>query len=479
MFKKLRSRLTPEKKKKAYFIGIAGAGMSAVAQLLKTRGWEVSGSDQGAYPPITTYLERHHISYATTHNKNNVPEDADLVVIGKHAGLTKEENEEVAFVHEKNFRIQSFPEVLHDLTKHTHNIVCAGSHGKSTCASMLAWCLAEQDPSFFIGALPRDLDTSAQSGKGNLFILEGDEYPASNTDTASKFLYYNTRDLLITSLEHDHLNIFKTQEAYTASFLKLIASLPEDGLLVMSGDDTQIQKTLLHIQREVITYGTNPEAKTDWYTKNIVYGEETHFDLCRGNLAIIPLITTLLGQHNIENIAGTAALMLEKELITPKKLQERIRTFTGVERRLDRKTTTSTVPLYEGFGSSKSKACSAIAAMKTHFGDKRLLVVFEPHALSWRRKEYIHNYQGLFEGADRVYVYTDTIPTPKDETTITGDEILTYIQNSGADAVRLNKDLSPLLQEVQQDDLILCLSSGNLDGALPVLTQTLEQRFPA
>ena len=469
---------TMQEKKKAYFIGIAGAGMSATAQLLKTLGWEVSGSDQGAYPPITTYLEHHNIPYTNTHNKKNVPENADLIVIGKHSGLTKEENEEVALVYGKNYHIQSFPEVLNDLTKDTHNIICAGSHGKSTCASILAWCLSEQNPSFFIGALPNNFDTNAQSGKGNLFILEGDEYPTSNTDNTSKFFYYNAKDLLITSLEHDHINIFKTQEEYTAPFLKLIESLPDDGMLFMCADDPQIQKTIPDIQREIYTYSTKPDAQTDWYVKNIVYGEETTFDLCRGEMAIIPLTTTLLGQHNIENIAGTAALMLEKGLITPKELRGKIQTFTGVERRLDKKTTTATVPLYEGFGSSRSKARSAITAIKTHFDNKRLLVIFEPHALSWRSKEYTHNYQSLFEDADRVYVYINAIPEPKDETTIPGEEIITHIKNGGANTVQLHKDLNPLLQEVQQGDIILCLSSGAIDGILPTLIDALEKRFP-
>lgn len=451
--------------------------MSAVAQLLKTQGWDVSGSDEGAYPPITIYLEKHNIPYTKTHDKNNVPEDADLIIIGKHAGLTKEENEEVALVYEKGFHSQSFPEVLRDLTKHTHNIVCAGSHGKSTCASILAWCLSAQDPSFFIGALPHNLDTNAQSGKGNLFILEGDEYPASNTDTTSKFFFYNAHDLIVTSLEHDHMNIFKTQEEYNAPFLKLIDSLPEDGMLVMNGDDPQIQKVMPRIQKEIYTYSVKENKESDWYVKNIVYGEETTFDLCRGEMAIIPMTTALLGQHNVENIAGTAALMLEKELITPKELQEKIRTFTGVERRLDRKTSASAVPLYEGFGSSHSKARSAVDAMNTHFSDKRLLVIFEPHALSWRQKEYAHNYQNLFNGAEKVYVYTNAIPDPKDDTTMTGEEIISLIKDGGANAVQLQKDLNPFLREVQQGDIILCLSSGSIDGILPTLTDMLEKQF--
>ena len=263
---------------------------------------------------------------------------------------------------------------------------------------------------FFIGALPYNLDTNAQSGKGNLFILEGDEYPASNTDTTSKFFYYNATDLLITSLEHDHLNVFPTQEAYTAPFLKLIDTLPDDGLLVMSGEDEQIQKTLPSISKKVITYSTDQQYRTAWYAKDIVYGEETQFDLCHNDKQVVRLTTSLLGRHSVENIVGIAALILERKLLTPDALQKKIQTFTGIKRRLDKKTTNSTVPVYEGFGSSQSKAHSAIAAMKTHFPDRRLVVVFEPHSLSWRRKEYAKHYQGLFDGAGKVFVYLDAIP---------------------------------------------------------------------
>ena len=476
MLMSLLSKVLP-RKKKAYFIGIAGAGMSAVAQLLQTRGWQVSGSDEGAYPPITTYLEQHHIPYTKTHSKNNVPKDADLVVVGKHAGLTREENEEVAFVYDNNFTIQSFPEVLHDLTKHTRNIICAGSHGKSTCTSLLTWCLLEQDPSFFIGALPYNIDTNARSGKGKVFILEGDEYPASNTDNISKFLYYNASDVLITSLEHDHLNVFNTQEAYTAPFLQLIDSLPDDGVLVVSGEDAQIQKTLPRISRKTVTYSTDQQFDTDWYAKDIAYGEETHFDLYHHGSRVAHLTTTLLGRHNVENIIGVSALLLEKNLLLPEVLQQRVRSFAGLRRRLDKKTERSSVLLYEGFGSSRSKARSAVVAMKTHFPERRLLVVFEPHSLSWRRKEYLKHYQGLFDGATKVFAYVASVPEPKDATTVSGEDLFTHIKNSGVDAMRINSDLAPVLSEVQKDDVILCLSSGDIGGILPTLTQALEQRF--
>ena len=463
-------------KKKAYFIGIAGAGMSATARLLQTLGWTVSGSDEGAYPPVTTYLEQCRIPYFTTYNMRNVPDAVDLVVVGKHAGLTREENEEVALVHDRGLAVRSFPEVLRDVTKNTRNIVCAGSHGKSTCTSMLAWCLVDHDPGFFIGALPYGFDFNAQAGTGDLFVLEGDEYPTSNTDNTSKFLYYNASDLLLTSLEHDHLNIFDTQEAYSAPYLQLIAGLPDDGVVVANGSDSQIQTSMPRITKRVVTYST--DAKTDWTTRRVSYGEETSFDLVHNDTVVTTLSTTLLGKHNIENITGVSALLLEKNLISPDRLRERMRTFTGVKRRLDKRTTTSSVPLYEGFGSSRSKARSAVDAMQLHFPEKRLLVIFEPHAISWRKKAYSSNYQSLFTGAEKVYVYLDSVPEPIDPTFVDGATILASIENGGSDATPLRADLTPLTDEIQEGDLILCLSSGNVDGMLPTLTEMLEQRFP-
>ena len=185
----------------------------------------------------------------------------------------------------------------------------------------------------------------------------------------------------------------------------------------------------------------------------------------------------MLGRHNIENIIGVSALILERKLLTPNVLQERVCSFTGIQRRLDKKTKKSSVPLYEGFGSSNSKARSALAAMKTHFPDKRLLVVFEPHSLSWRRKEYRRHYQGLFNEAAKVFVYTDSIPDPKDESTVDRETILSYVKSGGADAIHLSNDFSPLLREIKPDDIILCLSSGSIGGNLPALIDTLEQRY--
>src|SRR5262249_51826111 len=158
---------------------------------------EVSGSDEGYYPPISDFLDREGLTCLTPHSPDNIPAQVDLIVIGKHAKLTPETNEEVHAAFQLRecglAEIKSFPEVLQELTRETQNVVVAGSYGKSTTTALLAWMLREsgKDPSYFIGAVPLGFSSTAHVGHGKYFVLEGDEYPASNWDSRSKFLFYN------------------------------------------------------------------------------------------------------------------------------------------------------------------------------------------------------------------------------------------------------------------------------------------------
>jgi UDP-N-acetylmuramate: L-alanyl-gamma-D-glutamyl-meso-diaminopimelate ligase len=175
---------------KAHFIGIAGKGMSATALLLRQMGVQISGSDEGFYPPVSDYLKNEKIPFAAGYRKENIPDDADVIVIGKNAKLQPDSNEEVRAAMASGKPVRSFADLLHDMTADTETIVAAGSYGKSTCTALLAWCLrvANKDPSYFIGEITNGLDTHAHRGWGPTFVLEGDEYPASNWDDRSKFL---------------------------------------------------------------------------------------------------------------------------------------------------------------------------------------------------------------------------------------------------------------------------------------------------
>lgn len=465
--------------KNAHFIGIAGKGMSAVALLLREDGWRITGSDEGFYPPVSEYLERAGIPFANGYRKENIPPEADLVVIGKNAKLVPESNEEVAAALASNKAVKSFPDVLEELTRATDNIVVAGSYGKSTCTALLAWTLraAGKDPSYFIGEVTKGLEAHAHKGAGRVFILEGDEYPSSNWDPRSKFLHYNPGTVLLTSATHDHVNVYPTHEDYLKPFRELISILPQQGLVVVNGNEPFARELSKAYGGKVVEYGTNE----GWHAAHITYGMPTTFDLVHGQERIASLSTTLLGAHNIENIVATSALLLEKELLTPEELSQGIATFEGVRRRMELLTPHSSVPVLEGFGSSYEKARSAIAAMKLHFPHRRLLVVFEPHTFTWRNRTALAQYDEVFSGADKVYIYEPASQGASTHAQLTQSEIIQRVAAAGITVAPLHDAASgqqALMATLEENDCVLLLTSGDLGGLIKNLPPAVEQAFP-
>lgn len=452
--------------------------MSAVALLLREEGWEISGSDEGFYPPVSEYLERAGIAFAHGYRKENIPADADLIVIGKNAKLVPESNEEVAAAFASGKPVKSFPDVLEELTAKTDNIVVAGSYGKSTCTALLSWTLktAGKDPSYFIGEIVRGLDAHAHKGDGGTFVLEGDEYPSANWDARSKFLHYNPRSILLTSATHDHVNVYPTHEEYLKPFRELLALLPPQGLLVVNGAEDSAHTLARGYRGTTAVYGT-PEG---WHAKRVAYGMPTTFDLMRGNEKVASLSTLLLGAHNVENIVGVSALLLEKQLLTPEELAAGVATFEGVKRRMELLAPRSRIPVFEGFGSSYEKAKSAIAAMKLHFPAKRLVVIFEPHTFTWRSRAALPQYDDVFNGAAEVVVYYPEHNDGK-KAELTLEEIAERVKGSGIEAYGF-ADAKTLQDEfvstATEEEAVLLLTSGDLGGLIKSLPAALQERFP-
>lgn len=468
--------------KKAHFIGICGVGMSATARLLQISGWEISGSDEGFYPPVSDYLNLHKIPLTEGYRAENIPNDVDLIVIGKNAKLVAHENEEVKAALASGKTIRSFPEVLEGLTSETNNIVVAGSYGKSTCTALLSFCLehAGKDPSYFIGAVPLNTGELVRLGEGPTFILEGDEYPSSNWDSTSKFLHYNPHDVLLTSAEHDHVNIFPTHTEYLLPFKTLLSLLPPEGLLIACADEeSSLALAHTHPGPKVLYGLKHPEAT--WSAASIEYGRETTFTLTKSDLPIISLTTTLLGAHNIQNIVGVSAVLLEKGLLTPAELQAGISAFKGIRRRLDLKTENSVIPVYEGFGSSYQKARSAIEAVKLHYPERRLVVVFEPHTFSWRNRDTIHWYDDVFSGAGEVLIYEPAQQGATTHKQLSQEEIVDRVRESGTlvtGAHTAQDALRYLSEHLHESDVILILTSGDIGGLIASIPNLVELRFP-
>jgi UDP-N-acetylmuramate: L-alanyl-gamma-D-glutamyl-meso-diaminopimelate ligase len=466
---------------RAHFIGIGGVGMSAVALMLKDRGSAVTGSDEAVYEPVASFLARSGIAYRTPYAAANIPDNVTAIVIGKNAKLTRDGNAEVAAAYERGVPILSFPEVIAALAEGKSQLVVAGSYGKSTSASLIAHCLesAGRDPSYFIGALPFTPSVSGHLGAGSEFVIEGDEYPSSNEDSRSKFLHFSPAHLLVTPLSHDHLNVFPTKEDYLAPFAALVGNVSPNGSIAISVSGELSPEFRASLSRPFTTFGL---SHGDWQARDIRYGDITRFTIVHEGADVVAIETRELGSHAVMNIVGVAALLLGQGLLAPEDFKKAIGTFKGIRRRLDLKSEATSVRIYEGFGSSIEKAMAAIAAMKLHFPDRRLLIAFEPHTFSWRNRGALPWYDRAFAGADKLFVYEPATQGAATHDQVTLQEIVARVKAAGIDATGVESKeagLAAIGSELKADDIVLILTSGDMGGMVEALPTLAEEKYPA
>ncbi len=441
--------------------------MGTLAVMMQSQGHEVTGSDEGFYEPMLGYLKSHNIKFFEGHKPENIPEDVDFIVIGKHAKLIPETNEEVAYAFTKENKVMSLPDLLNRLTIGKQNMVCAGSFGKSTVTTAASFVLehAGKNPSYFIGAVPLDMADSGVLKESNLFVLEGDEYPSSNWDARAKFLHYNPTSVILTSCEHDHINVYPTLESYLKPFQDLLSILPEDGLLVYHKNGENINDVLDSANCSTISYGIDQTA--DYYASNIIFGEVTEFDLYKRSELITKIKTNLLGKHNIENIVGVSAMLLEKGMVTADELVNALTSFHGVKGRLNRLDNANTVPIIESYGSSYAKAKADIEAIKLHFPTKNIINIFEPHTFGWRNKLNANWYSDVFNGCSTVYIFHPPTHGAGTIDQFTQDEIVELVKNSGVPNVVAVQNKSEVYEHLKNDlnenSLIVLTTSGSLD----------------
>ncbi len=461
-----------------HFTGIAGAGMSAAALVMRGAGHSISGSDEDVFPPMSTYVEGLGFPFHRRFSAGNLPGALDLLVLGASAKLGGGENPEVVEARRRGVRVTTFPELIGEATRTRDNIVVAGSFGKSTCAALTAHVLrqAGRDPGWMVGAISPSLpDTGAWGGDPEM-VLEGDEYIVGPADRRSKFALYHPRDLLLTSLVHDHVNVFPTFADYEAPFRDLLRNLPAQGLAVMR-DHPAIHAVAGETRAPIVWYDTEP--CDGWYSEGVAYGETTRFTLVGPDGRRVALATALLGRHNIENIVGVSALLLERGLVDAAALSGAVASFTGIRRRLDRLTTRSVVPIIEGFGSSYEKAHSAVAAVKLHYPNRPLVVVFEPHAFSWRSRDALSWYDTVFDGAAKVLVVPPPAHGAQSHNQSTFQEILDRVRATGITTVAAAtaEAATAALGGLGGDEVVLLLSSGPLLGLPDSLPAVFDARY--
>ncbi|MGH9420649.1 MAG: UDP-N-acetylmuramate--L-alanine ligase, partial [Thermoanaerobaculia bacterium] len=389
--------------RKVYLIGIGGTAMASLAGMLQERGYEVAGSDEHVYPPMSTYLDRLGIAALEGYTKEHlVAFHPDLVVIGNAAAST---NAEAAATLELDLPYTSMPEAIHRLfIDGKHSIVVTGTHGKTTTTSLMAWLLesAGRDPSMVVGGIPLNFNQNFKLGNGPEFVIEGDEYNTAFFDKGPKFLHYAANTLLVNNIEFDHADIYADLDAIIEAFRKGIQQVAPGDVIVANGDDANVLSLRSDARGRWFTFGTSRGcdiAATDAeFTP-----EGSAFTAWWEGREWFRFRTTLSGQHNIVNALADIAIGRLRGL-SAEEIQRGLETFQGIKRRMEVRGVERGVTVIDDFAHHPTAIETTLAGAKRRYPGRKIWALFEPRSITSSRKEFESGYSKAFRQADRVIV---------------------------------------------------------------------------
>lgn len=387
-----------------YLLGIGGIAMGTLATMLKESGFQVAGSDQNLYPPMSTHLESLGVPVCLGYKADNIRRfSPDMVIVGN---VIRRDNPEAQFILENHVPYLSMPEAISEFfLKARKSIVAAGTHGKSTIASLLTWVLTESgmDPSAFVGAFMNNGGRSYRLGHGDHMVLEGDEYDTAFFDKVPKFIHYNPHVGIISSIEYDHADIYPDFQSVLKAFERFVQLIPSDGCLVINADDPNCVSLSRNCPGPVVGYGSSMLA--DWRLLRVDYLPErvcVHYHNPLRN-AQETLVSNLPGLHNAYN---TLAVMAASAAvgIPPESLQNAVLRFRGVRRRQDVLGESKGILVIDDFAHHPTAVQQTIHALKLFYRGRRIIAAFEPRSNSSRRSVFQDAYATAFQHADCVCI---------------------------------------------------------------------------
>ena len=460
-----------------YLIGVCGTAMATLAVLLRQRGYEVRGSDEHVYPPMSDLLADHGIALMSGYRSEHISDDVDLVVIGN---AVSRGNPEVEAVLERKLRYASLPEMIrNEFLWEGRSIVVAGTHGKTTTAFMVAWVLTEAgiDPAFLIGGISRNFDTSGRLGTGNIFVVEGDEYDSAFFDKTAKFLKYMPDVAIVNNIEFDHADIYRDLDELRVTFRRFVQLIPRTGRLIISADDPEARALAEEAPCPVETFGLDPSAT--WRAGNISHGTvETTFDLLRDGASVTRVALPMLGTFNVRNALGAlaAATAVGAELdVTAGALNG----FCGVKRRLEVRGVVADVTVYDDFAHHPTAVRETLAAMRATNPSGRVWAVFEPRSATSCRRVFQRAFAESLQLADEVViaaVHRTGIPVGE---RLSERELVDDLQAVGIAArfvPTVDGVVSVVVEEARVGDQIVVMSNGGFEGIHGRLLEGLATR---
>ena len=437
--------------KSVHFVGICGTAMASVAAMCREVGHTVTGSDENVYPPMSTFLESRGIQILQGYGEANLDHRPELIVIGN---AMKRGTPEVERALDERLNCCSLPELVREFfIRGKHSVVIAGTHGKTTTTSLLAWLLesAGKSPSFLIGGIPTNFGAGARLGTGPHFIIEGDEYDTAFFDKRSKFVHYLPDTVILNNIEFDHADIFSDLAAVKRAFRQLVAVVPRRGLIIANRDDANVREVVAGAQCRVRYFGL-PDFP----------GYQ------------IPLA----GEHNQRNAAAVAVCASELGL-SREQIQAGFNSFTGIKRRMEVRGEAAGITVLDDFAHHPTAIVETIRAIRQKYPHRRLWVLFEPRSNTTRRNVFQQELSESLALADGVFVArVDRLNELPEAERLNPEQVVAEIRKQGKPAEYLaNAEaiLNSLTPQLHIGDVVAVFSNGKFDSIHDKLLTRLRQ----
>ena len=466
---------------KIHLSGVCGTAMASLAGLLRDRGHTLTGSDQDVYPPMSTQLEALGLEVRSPYAESNVPEDADLVVIGN---ALSRGNPEVEVVLDRRQEMTSLPALVgEEILRGRSSLVVAGTHGKTTTTSLLAYLLEQggQDPSFLVGGVPVDFGRSYRTGGGPHFVIEGDEYDSAFFDKRPKFVHYRPDVAVIGNVEFDHADIYPDLAAVQTAFLRLLSVIPRRGSLIAGIESPALAELLPRAFCPVVTFGLSEGAH--WRALDLRRGGNlTTFRLQVRGRDEGDFKVSLRGDHNVRN-ALAALAAADAAGLPPAACRAALAKFQGVKRRLEMRGQVGGVTVYDDFAHHPTAVKATLEALHESGapGGGRLVAVFEPRSYTSRTRVFQEAFAAAFAVADLVLVAAAHLPqkVPAGERLSEAD-LVAGIRAMGRPAhfePTVDGLVARLTSDLRSGDVVAILSNGAFGGLHDRLLTALQDRL--
>ncbi len=466
----------PARVRRIHLTAACGTAMGALACMLKDLGFEVTGSDQKVYPPMSRFLAERGIRLVEGFRAENLAHLPDLTVVGN--AVTRQ-NPEAVELARLGLPYCSMPQAVNRFVADgRQTLMVTGTHGKTTTSALLAWILqsAGRDPSFVIGGILRNFDSNYRLGRGDFVVIEGDEYDTAFFDKGPKFLHYRPTATVLTGIEFDHADIYRDLEHVTSAFRRLIDGLPEESLLVAVDGDARVDEVCTGSKARVKRYGRGEEGGGWRIGPVFVEPPWTSFEVLKEERRYGSFRTRLIGGHNLLN-ALAATAVADRIGLSAQEVAAALEGFAGVRRRQEIRGERSGVVVIDDFAHHPTAVRETVAAVRSGYPGRRILAVFEPRTNSSRRRVFQEEYAGSFDAADFICIrrppLLEKIPPAE---RFSSEELVAALVRRGR-AARYFEDTEAIVAFIagsaRPGDVVLVMSNGGFDNIHEKLLETL------